>query len=85
VKTRGPWAPLAIAAAVAALLTVAGDASACPVCYGDSDSAAIEGAQASVAFLGVLLYGLLGSGAAMFVALRRKVRDNLRTTHGNDP
>lgn len=63
---------LAAGFCVALLLAAAGDASACPVCYGDAAGSVIDGAKLSVAFLGALVYGVLGGGVALVVAARRR-------------
>ncbi len=65
-----------LAAASACLLAAApGTAAwACPVCYGAADNAMIDGAKASVLFMGALVYCLLGGVAAMVIALRRRAR-----------
>jgi hypothetical protein len=68
---------LIIVAAVAAALLVAGQALACPVCYGEADSPMIDGARMSVIFLGTVCYGLIGGAAVVVVALRRRVRAQL--------
>lgn len=69
------WTVLALAF-VAALLAGAGDASACPVCYGQAEGKVIDGAKLSVFFMGGLVYTVMGGGVALaFVAARRARRD----------
>lgn len=63
---------LAAGFCLALLLGAAGNASACPVCYGDAAGSVIDGAKLSVAFLGALVYGVLGGGVALVVAVRRR-------------
>lgn len=61
---------------VAALLAGAGDASACPVCYGQAEGKMIDGAKLSVFFMGGLVYSVMGGGVALaFVAARRARRE----------
>lgn len=59
---------------LAVALLVAPHASACPVCYGETDSGILDGARLSVLFMGLLTYGLIGGGLGIFLALRRRVR-----------
>ena len=68
----GRTALLAAGFIVALLLSGAGEAGACPVCYGDSSGSVIDGAKMSVAFLGALVYGVMAGGAALVVAVRRR-------------
>lgn len=60
--------------AVVALLVLAAalPAAACPVCYGEAEGPVIEGTKWSVAFLGALVYLVLGGGAGMVVVQRRR-------------
>jgi hypothetical protein len=53
---------------------VALPAAACPVCYGEAEGEVIAGTQWSVAFLGALVYGLLGGGGALVLVQRRRLR-----------
>jgi hypothetical protein len=64
------------AAAVAAVLLLAAalPAAACPVCFGEAEGEVIEGTQWSVAFLGALVYGLLGGAGALVLVQRRRLR-----------
>jgi len=68
---------LRLAAGLAVLLAAPGAAWACPVCYGAADNAMIDGAKASVLFMGALVYCLLGAVVAVVFALRRRVRNRL--------
>jgi heme/copper-type cytochrome/quinol oxidase subunit 2 len=63
-----------LAAFAVALLAASGPAWACPVCYGSADNAMIDGAKASVLFMGVLVYCLLGAVVAVVFALRRRAK-----------
>lgn len=83
-----------IAAALAALalaLALAGDAAACPACFGETDDQMADGARWSIAFLGALVYLLIGGGLAMVLVLRRRVRRlqdprrGLRLVHPGTP
>lgn len=58
------------AAALAGL--VARGAYACTVCYGESESAIILGAEQATLLMVGLTYFLLGGGVAAFVFLRRR-------------
>jgi len=53
-------------------LVWAGEASACPVCYGGAEGEVIEGAKLSVIFMGALVYAVMGGGVAMVVVARRR-------------
>lgn len=64
----------AATASTLAVLAAPGAAWACPVCYGAADNAMIDGAKASVLFMGALVYCLLGAVVAVIFALRRRVR-----------
>lgn len=68
-------------AAVCSLL-MAGEASGCPVCYGEAEGAMIDGTRWSVAFLGGLVYLVfMGAGGIVF-ALRRRVARLQDPRHG---
>lgn len=45
---------------------------ACTVCYGDSESAVILGAQQATVLMVGLTYFLLGGGVATFLVLKRR-------------
>ncbi|NJL28045.1 MAG: hypothetical protein HC897_09155 [Thermoanaerobaculia bacterium] len=47
---------------------------ACPVCYGDTDSPMIRGAELSILFMAILTYALIFGGVALFIVLRRRAR-----------
>lgn len=49
-------------------------AAACPVCYGDTDSPMIRGAELSILFMAILTYALIFGGVALFIVLRRRAR-----------
>jgi predicted transporter len=50
-------------------------AMACPVCFGNADSAQTRGTQAGIAALLVVTVGVLASIAAFFfIYLRRRIR-----------
>ncbi len=78
---------LRLAAACAAAFNVAsGTAWACPVCYGAADNAMIDGAKASVLFMGALVYALLGAAVVAVVVIRRharKLADRHADPHGD--
>lgn len=57
-------------------------AAACPVCYGEAGGDVIDGAKLSILFLGGLVYVVIGGGAGVVLALRRRVRKNLDRRHG---
>lgn len=64
----------ALTLATAALLK-AGEALACPVCYGSSDDEVVRGAELSVLFMVGLTYALLvGGGVLAVVVYRRRLR-----------
>lgn len=62
-----------LAALVALPLLAALPAAACPVCYGEADGEMIQGTKWSVAFLGGLVYLVMGGGVGLVVAQRRRV------------
>jgi len=68
---RAAWMLLALIT-LALLVAGAGPAAACPVCYGNAEGQMIDGAKASVAFMGFLVYALMGGGVAMVVVVRRR-------------
>lgn len=65
--------PATLLAAVL-LGAVALPAAACPVCFGEAEGGVIEGTQWSVAFLGALVYGLIGGAGALVLVQRRRLR-----------
>lgn len=68
--------PAAIASPVLVLmlLVLSSPAAACPVCYGETDSAVIDGVRWSVLFLGLLVYGVILGGGFLVWAVIRKAR-----------
>jgi hypothetical protein len=73
------------AAAVAVVMSSASPVWACSVCYGDKDSAMVQGAGAGVLFMLLLTYALLvfgfgGMAALWFVRSRRLRRDDPATS-----
>ncbi len=84
-KTQFPRFARLAAFALAAILTAPGAAWACPVCYGAADNAMIDGAKASVLFMGALVYCLLGVVVAVVFALRRRVRKLADAGSGGHP
>lgn len=69
--------------AIVAVLVVAGSAGACPVCFGDAEAPVLDGARWSVAFLGGLVYLLLGGVGTAFWFVRRKALE--RQQQQDDP
>ena len=63
-----------LAVAAVALLALAPSTAGCPVCYGESDDPIVKGARASILFMIIVTYGLLGSGVVTFLLLRRRAR-----------
>lgn len=63
-----------LAAVVALPLLAALPAAACPVCYGEAEGEVVEGTQWSVAFLGGLVYLVMGGGVGMVVMQRRRAQ-----------
>lgn len=55
-------------------LAAAAPAAACPVCYGGTEGAMLDGLRWSIVFLGALVYVLMGGGIALAFALRRRAR-----------
>lgn len=53
-------------------LLAAEAASACPVCYGETDSPMAAAADASILFMAILTYGLILSAGVGFVLIRRR-------------
>lgn len=60
----------------------AAPAFACPVCYGEASGSMIDGAKLSVAFLGGLVYLVIGGGVGAVLVLRRHVRKNMDPRRG---
>jgi hypothetical protein len=79
---RSSLVPRVVVLLTVALLAGAGDALACAVCYGQAQGDVISGAKLSIAFLGALVYVVIGGGVAMLAALRRRVRRNLDPQRG---
>lgn len=71
-RRRLPALMLLVLAALALAAASAGPAAACPVCYGNAEGQVIDGAKASIAFMGVLVYAVMGGGIAMVVVSRRR-------------
>lgn len=65
-------------------LVLAGEASACPVCYGAAEGEVIEGAKLSVIFMGALVYAVMGGGVAMVVVARRRAASSSEGLDGSD-
>jgi hypothetical protein len=63
-----------IALASIVLLGVPRMALACPVCFGNPNSAQTRGAQAGVLALLVVTIAILASFAGFFIYLRRRIR-----------
>jgi len=81
------WLPLALVV-LALLAASAGPAAACPVCYGNAEGQVIDGAKASIAFMGILVYAVMGGGVAMVVVSRRRALRGGGDPHdlpANDP
>lgn len=55
-----------------ALWVVAPPASACTVCFGNSDSPIVQGVEVSVLFMVGVTYFLLVGGVVTFLLLRRR-------------
>ena len=60
--------------AALAMLAVASASTACPVCFGESDSPIAKGAEYSVLFMMGVTYTLIGGGVATVIFLRRRQR-----------
>ncbi len=56
------------------MLSLATNAFACSVCFGDSDHPIVKGLEASVIFLVGVTYSLLGGGVTTFFLLRRRAK-----------
>ena len=66
---------IAIALATAALVAVPRLALACPVCFGNADSAQTKGVQAGIIALLAVTVAMLASIAGFFfIYLRRRIR-----------
>jgi len=81
---RGAWVLLALIT-LALLVASAGPAAACPVCFGNAEGQVIDGAKASVAFMGVLVYAVMGGGVAMVVVSRRRALREQDDLGANEP
>lgn len=64
--------------AVFVAATLAAPALACPVCFGDTDSPMMRGAQLSIVFLAIVTYLLITGGVVVFLVLRRRAVRRLR-------
>ena len=60
--------------AALAMLAVASASMACPVCFGESDSPIVKGAEYSILFMMGVTYALIGGGLATAIFLRRRQR-----------
>jgi hypothetical protein len=60
-------------------------ALACPVCFGQSDSAMAWGVKAGVFFMLGLTVAVLGAFAAFFIYLMRRARLVAENENSNDP
>ena len=65
---------LILATAAIAMLACAGNALGCTVCFGESDHPIVKGAEASVLFMVIVTYTLLGGGVASVILLRRRAK-----------
>jgi hypothetical protein len=66
---------IGIALTTIALLAVASPALACPVCFGNPNSAQTKGAQAGILALLIVTVAMLASvGGFFFIYLRRRIR-----------
>lgn len=73
--TRPTIRRLALLAIVACLaLAVALPAAGCPVCYGEAEGDIISGTKWSVAFLGGLVYLLLGGVGGLVLVQRKRLQ-----------
>jgi hypothetical protein len=73
-----------IAVTTVALLAVAEAALACPVCFGDPNSAQTKGAQAGILALLLVTVAMLASIAGFFfIYLRRRIRLFEQTNGGS--
>lgn len=72
------------ATVLGALLVLGAPAAACPVCYGEADSAVIDGVRWSVLFLGLLVYGVIAGGGVLAWAVVRKARAGSGGSRGPD-
>ena len=75
---------LGIAVTTLALLATARPALACPVCFGDPNSAQTKGAQAGILALLLVTIAMLASFAGFFfIYLRRRIRLFEQTNGGS--
>ncbi|MEW6512086.1 MAG: hypothetical protein AB1428_14140 [Bacteroidota bacterium] len=71
----------AVAAIAVTLLLLPGIASACPVCYGASDTSAAQSVNAAIISLLGVTGGVLGAFGAMFIRMRRRMRATPKAGH----
>lgn len=72
-----------VVAAILLHLAVTASAGACPVCFGSAEAPILDGARWSVAFMGGLVYLLLGGVGTGFWLVRRKALE--RQKREQDP
>lgn len=76
---------LGIVLLVAVLSVVlASPASACAVCYGESDSAIAKGADLSILFMAILTYTLIVGGLVAFIVHMSRARRAAESAGGRE-